>query len=48
MNNKSTKVWGFNCFGVAIVLIAPERVEIWNKKHPNFAGQIVSTKPCEW
>lgn len=46
--NKTAKVWGFNCFGVAIVLIKPERIETWNEKHPNFADKIVSTKPCEW
>lgn len=46
--NKTTKVWGFNCFGVAIVLIKPERIEAWNEKHPNFADKIVSTEPCDW
>jgi hypothetical protein len=44
--SKVSKVWGFNCFGVAIVLIAPERIEIWNVKHPCLADKIVSTKPC--
>lgn len=46
--NKTVKVWGFNCFGIAIVLIKPERIEAWNEKHPNFADKIVSTEPYEW
>lgn len=48
MDNKTAKVWGFNCFGVAVVLIAPERVDIWNEKHPNIADKITDIKPCEW
>lgn len=39
---KSNKVWGFNCFGVCVVLISEDRIDAYNKKHPNFAEKVVS------
>lgn len=39
---KGNKVWGFNCFGVCVVLIAEDRIDAYNEKHTNFAEKIVS------
>ena len=39
---KSNKVWGFNCFGVCVVLISEDRIDAYNEKHPNFAEKVVS------
>lgn len=39
---KSNKVWGFNCFGVCVALIAEDRIDAYNEKHSNFAEKIVS------
>ena len=41
---KSNKVWGFNCFGVCMVLIAEDRIDADKEKHSNFAEKIVSWK----
>ena len=44
-NKKMTeKVWGFNCFGVCIKLIAKDKIEEYNAKHPLFNEKIVSWK----
>lgn len=39
------KVWGFNCWGVCVVLIEESRIEEYNKRHPMWNEKIVSTKP---
>jgi hypothetical protein len=41
---ETKKVWGFNCFGVCIVLISIDRIEHWNNTHPLFNDKIVSWK----
>ena len=41
---KGNKVWGFNCYGVCVALIAEDRIDAYNEKQSNFAAKIVSWK----
>ena len=38
------KVWGFNCYGVCIVLIDVNKIDEWNKNHPIISQKIKSWK----
>lgn len=38
------KVWGYNCFGVCIKLIARDKIDEYNTKHQLFNEKIVSWK----
>ena len=44
MTKEVKKVWGFNCFGVCIVLIQENKIDEYNAKHPLFNEKIVSWK----
>jgi hypothetical protein len=41
------KVWGFNCFGVCIVLIEENKIDEYNAKHPLFNEKIISWKNAD-
>ena len=45
MENNIKKVWGFNCYGVCICLIAEDKVEAYNAKHGVISEKIKFTKP---
>ena len=44
MAKEVKKVWGFNCFGVCIVLIEENKIDEYNAKHPLFNEKIISWK----
>lgn len=37
------KVWGYNCYGVCIVLIEKAKIEEYNANHP-----VISEKIARW